>query len=102
MRRWSSIYGPLFKRSETLRKWNERWCLLIFFFIIFLCTVLDISTPQKKDYFLCAETHGAARAWVTTLHATQLVLKAHKEAVDSLSGSGSSTLWYCCNRCCSC
>ncbi|KAH0930105.1 hypothetical protein HID58_015832 [Brassica napus] len=54
--------------------------------------VSNISTPQKKDYFLCAETPGAARAWVTTLHATQLVLKAHKEAVDSLSGSGSSTL----------
>ncbi|CAH2059983.1 unnamed protein product [Thlaspi arvense] len=51
-----------------------------------------IGTPQKKDYFLCAETPGAARAWVTTLHATQLVLKAHKEAVDSLSGSGSATL----------
>lgn len=38
------------------------------------------------------ETPGAPRAWVTTLHATQLVLKVHKEAVDSLSGSGSSTL----------
>jgi chromosome segregation ATPase len=41
---------------------------------------------------LCAETPGAAKAWVTTLHATQLVLKAHKEAVESLSGSGSATL----------
>ncbi|OAY63428.1 hypothetical protein ACMD2_13614 [Ananas comosus] len=49
-----------------------------------------IGTPQKNDYFLCAETPGAARAWVSTLHATQLVLEAHKEAVNSLSGSGSS------------
>ncbi|XVF31783.1 hypothetical protein REPUB_Repub17cG0022100 [Reevesia pubescens] len=49
-----------------------------------------IGTPQKKDYFLCAETPAAARAWVSTLHATQLVLKAHKEAVNSLSGNGSA------------
>lgn len=33
----------------------------------FLQRDLDISTPQKKDYFLCAETPGAAKAWVTTL-----------------------------------
>ncbi|XVF71222.1 hypothetical protein PTKIN_Ptkin12aG0018700 [Pterospermum kingtungense] len=51
-----------------------------------------IGTPQKKDYFLCAQTPGAARAWVSTLHATQLVLKAHKEAVNSLSGNGSAKL----------
>uniref|UniRef100_A0A2P2M442 Switch-associated protein 70-like isoform X2 n=4 Tax=Rhizophora mucronata TaxID=61149 RepID=A0A2P2M442_RHIMU len=51
-----------------------------------------IGTPQKKDYFLCVETPRAARAWVATLHATQLVLKAHKEAVDSLSGNGSAKL----------
>ncbi|KDO36182.1 hypothetical protein CISIN_1g043050mg, partial [Citrus sinensis] len=51
-----------------------------------------IGTPQKKDYFLCAETPGAARAWVSTLHAAQLVLKAHKEAVNSLSGNGSAKL----------
>ncbi|KAG2332896.1 hypothetical protein Bca52824_004076 [Brassica carinata] len=122
------LQGPLFKRSETLRKWNERWVILdpttgkmeyktrrnepaikgtILFDENSTITIspvnfqglpkyngccIYISTPQKKDYFLCAETPGAARAWVTTLHATQLVLKAHKEAVDSLSGSGSSTL----------
>ncbi|KAG5520434.1 hypothetical protein RHGRI_033125 [Rhododendron griersonianum] len=51
-----------------------------------------VGTPQKKDYFLCAETPGAARAWVSTLHATQLVLKAHKEAVNSISGNGSAKL----------
>ncbi|KAK7293708.1 hypothetical protein RJT34_16581 [Clitoria ternatea] len=27
-----------------------------------------IGTPQKKDYFLSAETPSAARAWVSTLH----------------------------------
>ncbi|KAL0710495.1 hypothetical protein Bca4012_017473 [Brassica carinata] len=109
------LQGPLFKRSETLRKWNERWVILdpttgkmeyktrrnepaikgtILFDENSTITISPVNfhTPQKKDYFLCAETPGAARAWVTTLHATQLVLKAHKEAVDSLSGSGSSTL----------
>lgn len=30
-------------------------------------TLVDIGTPQKKDYFLCAETPGAAKAWVATL-----------------------------------
>ncbi|KAH7578446.1 hypothetical protein JRO89_XS01G0382900 [Xanthoceras sorbifolium] len=123
----------------------------------FLTILLDIGTPQKKDYFLCAETPGAARAWVSTLQlkvnmfnslftgksrrepagslanrinwnaisqsddkdglstyiqghfsscslgclsylvleglgAAQLVLKAHKEAVNSLSGTGSAKL----------
>ncbi|KAF8051047.1 hypothetical protein N665_1812s0004 [Sinapis alba] len=122
------LQGPLFKRSETLRKWNERWVILdpttgkmeyktrrneptikgtILFDENSTITIspvnfqglpkyngccIYVNTPQKKDYFLCAETPGAARAWVTTLHATQLVLKAHKEAVDSLSGNGSSTL----------
>ncbi|KAB5557401.1 hypothetical protein DKX38_008310 [Salix brachista] len=119
------LQGPLLKRSETLRKWNERWVILdpttgkmeyktrrsepavkgtILFDanstiavspVNFNCMLnynLDIGTPQRKDYFLCAETPGAARAWVATLHATQLVLKAHKEAVDSLSGNGSAKL----------
>jgi hypothetical protein len=27
----------------------------------------DIGTPARKEYFLCAETPGAARAWVSTL-----------------------------------
>jgi hypothetical protein len=51
-----------------------------------------IGTPLRKDYFLCAETPGAARAWVQTLQASQLVIKAHKEAVNSLSGTGSAKL----------
>ncbi|XP_015575442.2 switch-associated protein 70 isoform X1 [Ricinus communis] len=122
------LQGPLLKRSETLRKWNERWVILdpttgkmeyktrrnepaikgtIIFDANSTITVSPVNfhglpkydgccfyigTPQKKDYFLCAETPGAARAWVATLHATQLVLKAHKEAVNSLSGTGSAKL----------
>ncbi|XP_011044753.1 PREDICTED: switch-associated protein 70-like isoform X2 [Populus euphratica] len=122
------LQGPLLKRSETLRKWNERWVILdpttgkmeyktrrnepavkgtILFDANSTIAVSPVNfnglpkydgccfyigTPQKKDYFLCAETPGAARAWVATLHATQLVLKAHKEAVDSLSGNGSAKL----------
>ncbi|KAI4305948.1 hypothetical protein L6164_029273 [Bauhinia variegata] len=122
------LQGPLLKRSETLRKWNERWVILdpttgrmeykirrneptvkgtIVFDANSTITVSPVNfqglpkydgccfyigTPQKKDYFLCAETPGAARAWVSTLHATQLVLKAHKEAVNSLSGNGSAKL----------
>ncbi|KAL9269727.1 hypothetical protein AKJ16_DCAP07949 [Drosera capensis] len=118
------LQGPLLKRSETLRKWNERWMILdpttgkmeykmrrnepavkgtIIFdanSVIALSPVNfhglpkydDVGTPQKKDYFLCAETPGAARAWVSTLHATQLVLRAHKEAVNSSSGSGSAKI----------
>lgn len=122
------LQGPLYKRSETLRKWNERWMILdpstgkmeyklkrneanvkgtIVFDASSTITLspvnfhglpkydgccIYIGTPQKKDYFLCAETPGAARAWVSTLHAAQLVLKAHKEAVNSLSGSGSAQL----------
>lgn len=122
------LQGPLLKRSETLRKWNERWVTLdpttgkldyrvrrndlapkgsIIFDANSTITVSPINfhglqkydgccfyvgTPQKKEYFLCAETPGAAKAWVATLRASQLVLKAHREAVNSLSGNGSSKL----------
>ncbi|KAG0467072.1 hypothetical protein HPP92_018652 [Vanilla planifolia] len=122
------LQGPLLKRSETLRKWNERWVILdpttgkmeykirrneplikgIITFDSSSTITLSpvnfhglpkydgccfyIGTPQKKEYFLCSETPGAARAWVSTLHASQLVLKAHKEAVNSLSGGGSTKL----------
>ncbi|KAI3694054.1 hypothetical protein L1987_77013 [Smallanthus sonchifolius] len=122
------LQSPLLKRSETLRKWNERWVILdpttgkmeykirrndpnIKGTIVFdsnstimtspfnfhwlpkynNCNIY-IATPQKKEYFLCAETPGAARAWVATLHATQLVLRAHKEAVNSLSGNSNAKL----------
>ncbi|XP_043711021.1 switch-associated protein 70-like isoform X2 [Telopea speciosissima] len=122
------LQGPLLKRSETLRKWNERWVILdpttgkmeykirrnesvvkgtITFDANSTITISPVNfhglpkydgccfyigTPQKQDYFLCAETPGAARAWVSTLLATQLVLKAHKEAVNSLSGNTSTKL----------
>eukprot|EP01018_Ginkgo_biloba_P031449 Gb_18894 [translate_table: standard] len=120
------LQGPLLKRSETLRKWNERWVTLdpttgkmeyrarrnelapkgtIIFDANSTITVSPVNfhglqkydgccfyigTPQKKEYFLCAETPGAATAWVATLRASQLVLKAHREAVNSLSGNGST------------
>ncbi|CAA3014122.1 switch-associated protein 70 [Olea europaea var. sylvestris] len=122
------LQGPLLKRSETLRKWNERWVILdpttgkmeyklrrneptvkgtMVFDANSTITISPVNfqglpkydgccfyigTPQKKDCFLCAETPGAAKAWVKTLHATQLVLKAHKEAVNTLSGNGSTKL----------
>lgn len=122
------LQGPLLKRSETLRKWNERWVILdpttgkmeykarrnetavkgtIIFDANSTITVSPVNfhglpkydgccfyigTPQKKDYFLCAETPGAARAWVSSLQASQLVLRAHKEAVNSLGGNGSAKL----------
>lgn len=122
------LQGPILKRSETLRKWNERWMILdpttgkmeyktrrnetvvkgsIIFDANSTITLSPVNfhglpkydgccfyigTPQKNEYYLCAETPGAARAWVSTLQATQLVLKAHKEAVNSLSGNGSAQL----------
>ncbi|KAL6647809.1 hypothetical protein ACP70R_015246 [Stipagrostis hirtigluma subsp. patula] len=122
------LQGPLLKRSDTLRKWNERWVILdpttgkieykirrsdadVRGTIVFDSTstvtlspmnfhglakydgcCFYIGTPPKKEYFLCAETPSAARAWVSTLHATQLVLQAHKEAVSSLGGNGSAKL----------
>ncbi|KAM3366463.1 hypothetical protein ACQJBY_015712 [Aegilops geniculata] len=110
------LQGPLLKRSDTLRKWNERWVILdpatgkmeykvrrsdttVRGIIVFDSTstvtlsptnfhglpkyegcCVYIGTPQKKEYFLCAETPSAARAW------------AHKQAVDSLGGNGSAKL----------
>uniref|UniRef100_A0ACD5U8L1 Uncharacterized protein n=1 Tax=Avena sativa TaxID=4498 RepID=A0ACD5U8L1_AVESA len=122
------LQGPLLKRSDTLRKWNERWIILdpatgkmeykicrsdtavrgtIVFDSTSIVTLsptnfhglpkyegccVYIGTPQKREYFLCAETPSAARAWVSTLHATQLVLQAHKQAVNSLGENGSAKL----------
>ncbi|XP_042427266.1 switch-associated protein 70-like [Zingiber officinale] len=122
------LQGPILKRSETLRKWNERWVILdpttgkmeykirrnepaikgtIMFDSNSIITNSPINihglpkydgccfyvgTPKKKEYFFCAESPGAAKGWVSTLHATQLVLRAHREAVNNLSGSGSSQL----------
>ncbi|VAH30735.1 unnamed protein product [Triticum turgidum subsp. durum] len=113
------LQGPLLKRSDTLRKWNERWVILdpatgkmeykvrrsdttVRGIIVFDSTSTVTLSPTNFhglpkyegccEYFLCAETPSAARAWVSTLHATQLVLQAHKQAVDSLGGNGSAKL----------
>ncbi|KAH8959820.1 hypothetical protein BDL97_06G097500 [Sphagnum fallax] len=51
-----------------------------------------IGTPQKKEFYLCANTPVAARAWVATLRAAALVLKAQEEAFSSLSGIGHAKL----------
>ncbi|XP_002977913.2 differentially expressed in FDCP 6 homolog [Selaginella moellendorffii] len=124
----SALQGPLFKRSETLRKWNQRWFTLdpatgkmeyrldrgdlssrgqIYFDADSTITLSPINfhgakkydgccfyigTPHKKEYYLCAESQAVARAWVATLRASSLVLKAHKEAVNSLSGNGAAKL----------
>lgn len=122
------LQGSLLKRSETLRKWNQRWFTLdpttgrmeyrmergdltpkgsINFDIGSTIIVsplnlqglskydgccIYVQNMAKKEFFLCAETRGAAQAWVSTLQAAQLVLKAHKEAVSSLGGTGSAKL----------
>ncbi|KAF6150254.1 hypothetical protein GIB67_017154 [Kingdonia uniflora] len=148
----SLLQGPLLKRSETvnfpkqsIRIWSilelgemsqlsrEPLYLMQIALLRYPLLTSNIGTPQKKEYFLCAETPGAARAWVSTLQknftnglkrltclqkplplptpneslmrfishyivflfstsATQLVLRAHKEAVNSLSGNGSAKL----------
>ncbi|KAI5063970.1 hypothetical protein GOP47_0020640 [Adiantum capillus-veneris] len=122
------LQGSLLKRSETLRKWNQRWFTLdpttgkleyriergdiapkglinfdagssmIISPLNFQGSIkydgccIYIQTSTKKEYFLCAETPKAANAWVSTLRAAVVVLKAHKEAVNSLGGNGSSSL----------
>lgn len=122
------LQGFLLKRSETLRKWNQRWFTLdpttgkfeyriergdiaakgLINFdagssiivsplnlqgsIKYDGCCIYIQTSSKKEYFLCAESPKAAHAWVSTLRAAVLVLKAHKEAVRFLGGNGSSVL----------
>ncbi|KAM0937329.1 putative pleckstrin domain, PH-like domain superfamily [Dioscorea sansibarensis] len=122
------LQGPLLKRSEMLRKWNERWVILdpttakmeykTHRSELLIKGRMDfdsnstiivspvnfhghpkydgccfyIGTPQKKYNFLCAETPGAARAWVSTLRASQLVLQVQKETINSLGGNVSTIL----------
>ncbi|CAM6022515.1 unnamed protein product, partial [Sphagnum balticum] len=122
------LQGHLLKRSETLRKWNQRWFTLdpstgkmeyrlqrgdarVRGLIVFdgdsTITVSPVNihgdpkydgccfyigTPQKKEFYLCANTPVAARAWVATLRAAALVLKAQEEAFSSLSGIGHAKL----------
>ncbi|GER33572.1 pleckstrin homology domain-containing family protein [Striga asiatica] len=84
------LQGPLLKRSETLRKWNERW------------VILD-PTTGKMEYkirrneptvkgTMVFDANSTITISPVNLHATQLVLKAHKEAVNTLSGNGSTKL----------
>ncbi|KAL6129265.1 hypothetical protein ACLB2K_072618 [Fragaria x ananassa] len=82
------LQGPLLKRSETLRKWNERW------------VILDPTTgrmeykrnePSVKGTILF-DANSTITLSPVNFQATQLVLKAHKEAVNSLSGNGSAKL----------
>ncbi|XP_047269008.1 switch-associated protein 70 isoform X2 [Capsicum annuum] len=84
------LQGPLLKRSETLRKWNERW------------VILD-PTTGKMEYkvrrneptvkgTIIFDANSTISMSPVNFHATQLVLKAHKEAVNSLSGNGSAKL----------
>ncbi|KAF2302224.1 hypothetical protein GH714_033783 [Hevea brasiliensis] len=84
------LQGPLLKRSETLRKWNERW------------VILD-PTTGKMEYktrrneptvkgTIIFDANSTITVSPVNFHATLLVLKAHKEAVNSLSGNGSAKL----------
>ncbi|GJP32392.1 hypothetical protein CLOM_g16986 [Closterium sp. NIES-68] len=51
-----------------------------------------VGTAGKKEYFLCAETPEAARAWVSTIRAAAQVLKAHRAAVSLLGSSNEPAL----------
>ena len=42
-------------------------CCAQYLFCFTYINDLDIGTPQKKEFFLCAETPAAARAWVATV-----------------------------------
>ncbi|XP_062215013.1 uncharacterized protein LOC133915747 isoform X2 [Phragmites australis] len=98
------LQGPLLKRSETLRKWNERWVILdptsgkmeyklrrnetaIKGTILFAASSTITLSPVNFQGML--KYDGCCFSWVSTLNATQLVLRAHKEAVSSLAGNGS-------------
>uniref|UniRef100_A0A0E0Q3T3 PH domain-containing protein n=4 Tax=Oryza TaxID=4527 RepID=A0A0E0Q3T3_ORYRU len=84
------LQGPLLKRSDTLRKWNERW------------VILDPATG-KMEYKI-RRSDAAVRGIIVfdststvtlspmNFHASQLVLQAHKEAVNSLGGNGPTKL----------
>ncbi|OWM78777.1 hypothetical protein CDL15_Pgr002948 [Punica granatum] len=84
------LQGPLLKRSYTLKKWNERW------------VILDPITGRME--YKVRRNEPSARGIIefddsstitlspVNFQATQLVLRAHKEAVNALSGDGSSKL----------
>ncbi|KAL6637171.1 hypothetical protein ACP70R_024743 [Stipagrostis hirtigluma subsp. patula] len=121
------LQGPLLKRSETLRKWNERWVILdptsgkmeyklrrnetaikgsILFDASSTITLSPVNFQGMPKYDGCcfSKTLELLRKRITFfalkllvpqrlgyLHccAAQLVLRAHKEAVNSLAGNGS-------------
>ncbi|KAL0914505.1 hypothetical protein M5K25_014854 [Dendrobium thyrsiflorum] len=108
------LQGPLLKRSETLRKWNERWLILdpttgkmeykirrnepivkgtILFDSGSTITLSPVNFqyryPTEKGILpLCRNSWCCASMGIHF----KLVLKAHKEAVSSLGGSGSAKL----------
>ncbi|KAG8081439.1 hypothetical protein GUJ93_ZPchr0007g5738 [Zizania palustris] len=122
------LQGPLLKRSDTLRKWNDRWVILdpatgkmeykicrsdaaLRGIIVFDSTstvmlspmnfhglpkydgcCFYIGTPQKKEYFLCAETPSAARAWVSTLHNLLMLGIGEKPEEGQLQGDVMPTI----------
>uniref|UniRef100_A0A0D9WVB4 PH domain-containing protein n=1 Tax=Leersia perrieri TaxID=77586 RepID=A0A0D9WVB4_9ORYZ len=101
------LQGPLLKRSDTLRKWNERWVILdpatgkmeyksdatVRGTIVFdSASTVTLSTmnfqywnsAEKGIFSLC---RNSQRRKSLGIHFT-LVLQAHKEAVNSLGGNG--------------
>ncbi|GBG88808.1 hypothetical protein CBR_g48423 [Chara braunii] len=112
--------GYLLKRSETLRRWNQRWftldpptghmeyryqrgdphprgqILLVPESQICISPInfhgdteydgccFYLRTIGKKELYLAAKTPGAAQAWVATLRASVVVLKAHRDAVNAI------------------
>ncbi|CAL5335417.1 unnamed protein product [Camellia sinensis] len=113
------LQGPLLKRSETLRKWNERWVILdpttgkmeykirrneptvkggITFDANSTITISPVNFHgilghhRKKIISSVQKLLVQLELGYQLYIATQLVLKAHKEAVNSLSGNGSAKL----------
>ncbi|KAI7750683.1 hypothetical protein M8C21_029527 [Ambrosia artemisiifolia] len=69
------LQGPLLKRSETIRKWNERW------------VILDPTTGKMEYKYRRNDPNIKGTIWTA-----QLVLRAHKEAVNSLAGNSNAKL----------
>ncbi|XP_010228409.1 uncharacterized protein LOC100826067 isoform X2 [Brachypodium distachyon] len=106
------LQGPLLKRSDTLRKWNERWIILdpatgkMEYKVVVAKALkgtlvsLDAADCQNtKDAVSISELRRkrsiffAQKLPALQEHgATQLVLQAHKQAVNSLGGNGSAKL----------
>uniref|UniRef100_A0A0E0LGP5 PH domain-containing protein n=1 Tax=Oryza punctata TaxID=4537 RepID=A0A0E0LGP5_ORYPU len=108
------LQGPLLKRSDTLRKWNERWVILdpatgkmeykirrsdaaVRGIIVFDSTSTVTLSPMNFQYWNPTEKRifslcrNSKRCKSLGIHFT-LVLQAHKEAVNSLGGNGPTKL----------